>query len=159
MALDNLTFRTAQKHVQNLGHEKDVMERHREAMEYWDCEAYLQLGIDAFEWIIRADLSVREHEREGRIDAEQAKKCEARIIEFCRGWLSYSTIADKWSSVQKGRGYTLDNLDDFIKCRNELQAIVEANEGTDDALPVALAVLRDHALQDHKNGKTAEFLS
>jgi len=158
MNAEDLTFRTARKHVQNFGHEKDVMEQHREAMDYWDCEAFLQLGIDAFDWVIRADLSARKHENEGRIGPEEAKECAKRLIEFCKDWLSYSTVAEHWTAVQIDRGYQLERLDAFEKCRDELKAIVGAHECTDFMLPSALAKLRDHALEEHKNGKTAEFL-
>lgn len=61
MLLDNLAFRTARSQVHNLRGEYDeLMVRRRDATDPLDCEAFLQLGIDAFAWLTRADESIRE---------------------------------------------------------------------------------------------------
>lgn len=60
MQHESLTFRTARKHLENLQAEADVMMAHHEAMECHDCEALVQLGIDAFDWVMRADSDIRQ---------------------------------------------------------------------------------------------------
>ena len=59
MATDSLVFRTAERHVNNYTRESSgLMAEHREAMDCRDCEAFLQLAIEAFHWLIRADLDL-----------------------------------------------------------------------------------------------------
>ena len=59
MLLDGgLAFRNARNHVRDFAFEgEELMAKHSQAMECRDCEAFLQMGIDAFHWILRADTA------------------------------------------------------------------------------------------------------
>ena len=55
----SIILRTARRHVANFADECDVLKDHQQAMECRDCDAVLQLGIDAFAWLVRADERLR----------------------------------------------------------------------------------------------------
>jgi hypothetical protein len=158
MAIDNLTFRTAEKHVKNYGQEShDLMAAHREAMECRDCEAFLQLGIDAFDWIVRADLVIRQGFSNGHI--EYSPEIDIAFKTLCKAWLEPCGYAEQWVSVQRARNYHIENLQKFRECCEQMQAISEAYEmnGVEE-MPDAIAEARDRAIAEHVNGQTAEFV-
>ena len=158
MAIDNLAFRTAEKHVRNYERESaELMAAHREAIDCLDCEAFLQLGIDAFAWIMRADQALRVAAADGKIEYDD--KLEDGLRALCRAWLKPCPCAQQWIEQQQQRGYNLDNLDPFRNCRDEMRAIVASFDATDDEkLPGKIAALRDQALSELANGETAEFV-
>jgi hypothetical protein len=158
MGTDTLDYRTAQKHVLNYQRESsDLMEAHQEAMDCRDCEAFLQLGIEAFRWIIRADRVSRNAVYNGVLQYDP--DFDDKIAALCREWLTPCEFAEKWIAKQLERGYQIENLDEFRKCCEEMQAIVEAQGQSDgEPLPTAIIELRDQAIDDHRNGKTSAFI-
>jgi hypothetical protein len=161
MVIDHLTIRTAQRHVENFATEVDVMQQHHEAMQRWDCDAFLQLGIDAFEWLLRSDLAIRSLEREAKITEAEAIELDNGLRLLCKGWMKTCEIALKWPATQEARGFELENLHGLLKCREELAAILEFDDQStsDQTLASGLTTLRDLALEEHRDGQTAEFLS
>ncbi|HZZ28678.1 MAG TPA: hypothetical protein VFE46_11805 [Pirellulales bacterium] len=160
MITGNISFRNAKKHVANFKHEVDVMQRHREAMECWDCDSFLQVGIDAFEWLIRADICFKKAERDGRFNSAKAEDLDETVQSLCKGWLETANAIQVWIDLQKRRGYHLESLGRFLKCKDEIQAIVEFNEVSNSLeLPDKLEAACDQAISEHKNGQTAEFFS
>lgn len=148
-----VALRTARRHVANFADECEIMRGHREAMECRDCDTVMQLGIDAFAWLIRADECLRAAVYEGMgydADADEA------IRELFRGWLRPCEPVNKWIEIQAQRGYHLDNLEEFRKCEREVRSIVKAWDA--DAMTDAMRDLRDKALSEHRNGETAEFV-
>ena len=158
MGTDTLDYRTAQKHVQNYKKESEVlMQAHQEAMNCRDCEAFLQLGIDAFRWIIRADRVIRKAVYKGV--TEYDSDLDDQIAFLCREWLAPCEFAEKWVAKQLEREYQLENLVEFRKCCEEMQAIVEAQGQSDgEPLPTAMIELRDKAIDEYLNGQTSEFV-
>ena len=158
MTLDSLALRTAQTFVNSYAHEDDVVQQHSEAMDCRDCEAFLQLGIDAFNWVIRADQVTRQVMFSGDSDFVP-DDVEAAIRALCKLWLKPCDRANQWVAVQHSRGFKVDNLDAFRNCCVEMRAIVKAQEteGNED-LPAKMAILRDQAIEEHRNGQTAEFI-
>jgi hypothetical protein len=156
MAAESLAFRTAKQHVQTFSDESSaLMKAHAEAMDCRDCEAFLQLGIDAFEWLMRADRIYRMdiYRGEGQHDAT----VENALRALCKAWLEPCAFADRWIEAQRTRGFVIDNLVRFRQCVDEMAAIVEAWDG-DTSLPQPIADLRDAAIIEHRNGETAEFI-
>jgi hypothetical protein len=154
-----LAFRAAQQHVRFYEQEADdVMAEHQEAMDCRDCEAYLQLGIDAFEWLIRADAAFRRGYANNEMEFDE--EVALAFQELARLWLRPSARADNWAMTQIAKGFTIGNLDRFRICCKEMQAIVEFHETAPEEaqLPTPLASLRDQALTDYANGKTSEFV-
>ncbi len=158
MVIDNLTLRTAQKHVKNFGDETSgLLAEHRQALDCLECEAFLQLGIDAFHWVMRADQAFRESIADGKLEFQEQIEDALRLL--CRAWLNPCALAEPWIAQQQGQGYELDNLAEFRHCRTEMQAIVDSFQETGPAeLPAAMARMQDQALSEHANGETAEFV-
>lgn len=159
MSRDSLALRTARGHVDNYQTEStNLMARHAEAMDCRDCEAFLQLGIDAFEWLMRADREYRAAMAAGQIDYNA--EVDAALTELCRTWLKPCEYAQKWIALQKQRNYEIDNLAEFNNCCEEMRAIVAAEERLNqaNALPTAIATLREEAVQEHSRGETTEFV-
>lgn len=150
--LNNLAFRTARSHVQALGNEyDDLMIRHREAIECFDCESFLQLGIDAFAWLTRADESIRKAFYVGQIEYDQ--EVDAAIARLYQEWLRPCIQAEKWIAAQESRGYNVSNVEEFRRCVDEVQAIVSAS----NEVAGELAAIRDEAVQENRAGKTTDW--
>ncbi len=158
MKTDYLAFRNAEKHVQSYSKEsQDVMERHAEAMDCRNCEAFLQMGIDAFEWLMRADRAFRMaiFRGEKEYDAESEKS----LRNLCKNWLVPCEVAEKWIETQLTRGYEIDNLAEFRECVSEMSAIVGADDEEDNTtIPKPIVAFRNSAIDEHRNGQTTEFI-
>jgi hypothetical protein len=154
---ESLAFRTAKKHVDAYSEESALMADHYEAMDCWDCEAFLQLAIDAFEWLMRADRAYRMSVYRG--EREPDAGLEASLERLCEGWLNPCAFAETWVEKRVTKGYRIDNLAEFRQCAREMSAIVEAiNDRGDESLPKGIAVFRNAAIEEHRNGETAEFV-
>lgn len=156
MAIDLLAVRNAKQHVQSYAQEFDVMACHKEAMDCRNCESFLQMGIDAFEWMIRADRAVRMAIYRG--DKDFDPDFEVAMSELCKSWLKPCEFAESWIAIQLERGYEIDNLSEFRHCVEEMTAIIEANEEGAESLPDSIAHLRDAAVEEHRNGQASEFV-
>jgi len=136
----------------------DLMDRHAEAMDCWNCEAFLQMGIDAFHWLMRADRTARMAIYRGEKEHDPA--FENSLNQLCAGWLTVSHFAEQWIEKQLTLGYEIDNLEEFRDCVDEMKAIVESSKpgSSDLPLPGPIALLRDTAIDEHHNGETSEFV-
>ena len=63
-----LVLQTAKRHVKHFVDESNVMRDHHEAMDCFDCQAFLQLGIDTYDWIVRADQVIRSAELSSQME-------------------------------------------------------------------------------------------
>jgi hypothetical protein len=156
--MTTLAYKIAKRHVE--GFASDVSQARgsrddggsredNEARERYDCQAALQLGIDAYHWLIRADQAIR---MAGEFDAEVAQAMEALL----RQWQKPLPQINGWVDVQLRRGLTLDNLTQFRECESEVAAIVRSFD--DPSLTDAMRQLRDQAIAEHRDGKTAEYV-
>ena len=157
MKSDNLALRTATTFVNLYAHEDEVMTDYGQAMDCRDCEAFLQLGIDAFNWVIRADQIARQAMFEGTADFDH-DAAEDGICALCRLWLKSCDRAEKWIALQLSRNLNVDNLDRFRECYAQMHAIVKVQDAADEEMPEVIAELRDRAIKEHRNGETAEFV-
>jgi hypothetical protein len=156
MEYNDLAYRNAQKHVKSYSDESSLMKAHAEAMDCRYCEAFLQMGIDAFHWLIRADRVYRTAVYRGEI--EYSADFEKMLAELCEQWLGPCEAADGWIEKQLTEGFTIDNLDEFRECAEEMLAIVESAEPGDNQIPESVAALQDAAVEEYRNGQTAEFI-
>ncbi len=151
--MTTLAFREARRHVYRFSDESEILRDHREAMECLDCEAVVQLGIDAFRWMVLADESVRRLIYSGtQFDADMSEM----LTQLFRHWLKPCGVVNGWIAVQKQRGYDLPNLEEFRRCEREVQAIVRSLDA--DELTDSMSAARDAAVAEHRNGETAEFV-
>jgi hypothetical protein len=152
MAIENLALRTARNCVRYYNDESaNLLERHAEAMDCRDCEDLLQLGIDAFHWLGRADQATRAAVYRGQ--AEYDPSFEVALATLYAEWLRPCVYADRWAAVQEKRGFHVENLDKFRQCCEEVRAIVEANAGL-LVQSDAMIELRDNAIDSHRKGET-----
>lgn len=149
----SVALRAARRHVSSFADECEILRNHREAIECRDCEAVLQLGIDAFAWLIRADECIRGAVFSGM---EYDPQADEVIRELFRGWLRPCEPANQWIDALLGKGYHPDNLEEFRRCEREVRSIVKAIDA--DGMTDAMRDLRDRALAEHRDGKTAEFV-
>jgi hypothetical protein len=126
MSFPELALRTARKHVENFADENTALAAHVEAMECLDCEAFLDLGIDAFSWLRKATKVVRTealHE-----DSEAIERAESSLQQSRKAWLRTCDLAETWIAVQLTRGFVLGNLDEFRRCGAAMRQIVAIDE-------------------------------
>jgi hypothetical protein len=137
-------------------HAEKIISDHHEAMECLDCQAFLQLGIDAFRWLVSTDEIIVKAVAEGI--AEYDADLESKLDELFRRWLVPCDFANEWVDVQLKRGYQPDNLRKFRKCQAEARAIVKSIDITTRQMSDSLIDLRDEAIEEHRRGETAEFI-
>lgn len=126
--MSNFALRTARRRVDDFANQLAVIRQSREAMECRDCEDYLQLGIDAFNWLKRANDQWEEaksdFDSENRRDIS-IEMADQAIRQLYFVWLRSSEEAKKRINVQVGRGYVVDNRDEFESCVEQVREIVE----------------------------------
>lgn len=131
------------------------IQQHKQALDCWNCQAFIQLGIESYEWLIKADMMFRKCFYSGKIEYDA--NIEGMLEELFRRWLVPCKFANEWIDEQYKRGFVLENLKEFRKCEEEMIAIVGAFDEADD-LPEAMHKLQEEALKEHANGKTSEFV-
>jgi hypothetical protein len=135
MSLSQLIIRTAQKHVKNYEAETAVMMAHYQAMECLDCEAYLDLGIDAFGWIIKATKDVRKSALKS--DDDGIDEAEKLLRMLRKIWLGPCDWAEQWAELQIQRGFALPNLEKFRQCSKAMRQLVESDENREQCASLA----------------------
>jgi hypothetical protein len=156
MKADYLAFRNAEKLVQSYAHEwRDLVAQQTSVADSRNGEALLQMGIDAFEWLLRADRAMRSAICGGQtlFDPE----FETALRGLCQGWLETGQRANQWIAKQPQLSREVDNLAKFHHCLEEMAAILEADHAN-DTLSAPLADLRDRAVDEQRHGTTAEFI-
>lgn len=151
---ESQVLKIARRRVNGYQRESEWMKSHREAMECLDCEAFLQLGIEAYQWLLRADQAIRRSVFEDAI--EWPADLNGTLELLFRRWLDPCEFARQRISVQESRGYEVANKDEFLDCCEQVEAIVSSFD--DRQLPNGMAVLQDEALAEYRNGETAEFV-
>jgi hypothetical protein len=135
-----------------------VMQQSREACDCHDCESTMKLGIQVFDWIISADRTYRKNLFAGShpYDAEM----EAALAELLRRWHRQCDQVIQWANHHVGLGFDVANLSDFKNRREEASAMIKSlDDGDHDRImSEPLILLRDQALEEHRNGQTAEFV-
>src|SRR3990170_60373 len=97
-ANDSLALRYAKRHVRHYRDEQEkIMTEHREAMDCFDCEAFLQLGIDAFTWLTKADTVIHQAIYKGLYEYDP--EVDAALEDMYRGWLKPCDDAEKWLAI------------------------------------------------------------
>jgi len=121
--IDLLAYRTARNSVRAFASEGDeIVARNYQAEECRDCESFLQLGIDAYRWLRRADVQVRRAVAEGRLEASSS--VDRAIEALFRLWLPPIEAANRWIEMQRERHFAVENLEQFRQCERDVRAIV-----------------------------------
>jgi hypothetical protein len=100
-------------------------------MECRDCEDFLRLGIEAFQWLQKAHQSIQDdvvHARsvfDGHI--------EHAITKLYQRWLKPYATAEHWMKGLQDEGFEIDNAVEFARCCQEASAILEERLMTEAA--------------------------
>ncbi len=161
MAADVFQVRTAKSRVheyEQYQHEiDDLLVRCAEANECRDLEDFLKLGIDAYDWIERADLWLRGAVASGSLTRDEEEAVCAAIDTLCRGWLRPCKFAREWIARIQAMGFEIDNLNRFQECCRQMESIVDSLSTDAHVMSDALIDVETAALKEHRDGETAEF--
>lgn len=147
---DSLAIRSARLHVKSFSDESDVIQSSSEALECRDCEDFLQLGIDAFRWLNRADEHIRRAVFAGVPHNEEADRA---LIALYKAWLAPCAVAEGRVASQENRGYQVDNLAEFRNCVAEVEALLKESRHVGGQLAEA----RDRAIASERAGETDDW--
>jgi hypothetical protein len=135
-----------------------ILADHAEAEDCGRCETYMELGVQVFQWILRADQDYRrELYANPKVHSEAVEK---ELETLARGWLAHGKGLIAWAERNAARGFQVKHLEDFRRSFEEATAIVESLDDTDAShqMTEPLILLRDQALLEHRNGETSEFV-
>jgi len=118
MSVSDLSLRLAEKHVEEYRDKEAIMSRHRAAMECRDCEDFLQLGIEAYTWLRRADRMLRQAAVKGIDVPAEARDLLATLY---RHWLIPCSHAEEWIKQQEDRKFALRNADEFREVQEQVK--------------------------------------
>jgi len=118
-------FRRFRKSQRSIARDRteQLLKDHEEAMECRDCEDFLRLGIEAFQWLRKAHQNIQDDVYQGRsvYDAH----VEHAITKLYQRWLKPYNTAERWMKNLKDQGFELDKAVDFARCCHEASAILE----------------------------------
>ncbi len=150
----SVALRTARRHVNTFADESEILRDHPHELGSQECEDFLQLGVDAFAWLVRADETIRAAVYEG---LPHDPRSDQALCELFIAWLRPCSSANQWIQVlQTSGGGAPANLAEFRRSEREVRAIVRSWQA--DELTDAMRSLRDTALAEHERGETAEFV-
>ena len=148
----SVALRAARRHVNTFTDESEILEDRQDDGDLQDCGDFLQLGIDAFAWLVRADETIRAAVYDG---LPHDRRSDEAVRELLLAWLRPCAKANQWIQLL-GTTAAPANLDEFRRCEREVRAIVKSWQA--DELTDAMRDLRDRALAEHERGETAEFV-
>jgi hypothetical protein len=151
---EGLKMRIARRHADEYD---DLIKQSNEACDCQDCETTLKLGIEVFDWIIDTDQEYR-----GDVYAEKrpySQEMEEALEHLMRRWYGGCGVMIRWAEHHIQLGFEVSHLKEFKQRCEEAAGIVESlDEGKEDRIMSdPLIILRDKALEEHRNGQTAGF--
>lgn len=118
-----VAYRSAKHQVEFYAGQPSLMQEHSLAMNCRDCEDFLQLGIESYRWLCRAEEWLREEIYEGnRENCSELSKALDRLYSL---WQLPVRWAEKWVESQVAHGYEPDNLAEFRQVCAEAQDTVD----------------------------------
>lgn len=101
----------------------ELLREHADAMERFDCQSFLQHGIDAYRWLANAEHTLREAAYRGLL--EFTPELHGTLESLYTRWLEPCATAEQWIERQLQRQYTLDNLTEFRECCAKVRDWIE----------------------------------
>ncbi len=128
------TLQIARARIDAYSNMDEVMRQHHEIMECCDrCEKFLQSGIEAYEWLQKAENTIQRAAREGFSVSDEVP---AAIDHLYRTWLVPCSHAEELVSQQQQLGYIPANLDEFRAACEQVKKriqMIDAYDAIDDA--------------------------
>lgn len=118
-------FRRFRKSQRSLARNRteQLLKDHQEAMECRDCEDFLRLGIEAFQWLQKAHQNIQDDVYHGRSVYDE--HVERAVTKLYQRWLKPYDTAQRWMKSLRDQGFELDNAVDFARCCHEASSILE----------------------------------
>ncbi len=102
---------------------EQFLKDHKEAMECRDCEDFLRLGIEAFQWLQKAHRNIQDDVYQGRSVFDE--HVEHSITKLYQRRLKPYSTAQRWMNRLQDQGFELDNAIEFVRSCQEASAILE----------------------------------
>jgi hypothetical protein len=99
------------------------MQEHEAAMNCRDCEDFLDLGIQSFNWLRRAEEELWSTIYTGQRGSDPS--ITERFDRLYHTWMMPVALAEKWIAFQQSNGYEPDNLHEFRGVCQQVRDIVE----------------------------------
>ncbi|HVA46479.1 MAG TPA: hypothetical protein VNH11_08905 [Pirellulales bacterium] len=87
------------------------------------CQRLVQQGIDAFQWIVKAEETIRQAAYQGLIDF--SPELDETLEALYRGWLARCEQMQALIRQQILQGGDLDNVSEFARCRDSARDWIE----------------------------------
>ena len=128
--MSKLAFANAKREVAYFSKEVDnLIAEHNNAMEACDCDLWLEIGINAFEWITRAEGTLRKAIYNGHeIETLNEETLSEALDVLYSSWMEPCAKTQKWMQVHEERGYKLENSSKFLECYESALEIIEQRE-------------------------------
>lgn len=149
-----LALREARRHIRSFADESELLPELGDGAHSFDGEAFLQVGIDAYHWFVRADETIRLAVYRELVAHDP--RIDEALQALARAWVTVAGAADRHIVLHAQRGASLANLAEFRRCEAEMRAIVRSLDA--DELTDPMRALRDSAIEEHRRGETAEFV-
>jgi hypothetical protein len=131
----------------------DVINLHRHAMDCQDCEDLLKIGIEAFQWIVRADQVLRQN-----LDSIQDPTIFEDIDQLVLQWLRPVQKVQRLIDKHQKRNFELDHLSEFLECVETAKALAKEVTDTERVIGPELGSIFERAIEENANGETSEFV-
>ena len=121
--LSDYSIQVAERHVKEYIDKDELMTLHQEAMQCRDCEDFLQAGIEAYNWLWRAETTAHEAVRKGIPVSPDVVKA---ITALYRRWLRPCERAEAKIQEQLLNQHCPSNLADFRRVCDDVRKRVHA---------------------------------
>lgn len=109
---------------------ESVMENHRDAMDCFDCESFLRLGIEAHRWLSTAERHIIARASKGY----PAPEVHEAMHSLFNGWLKTSQIAQIWIDRVSNNGFNINGLEEFYEAREAVVGWLDCYERSREAI-------------------------
>lgn len=129
---DALEYRIAERRVDSFA-DRATEQSHHQPDQFGDellaCEAWLQMGIDACEWLHRAEDAIREASYLGLI--ELTAELKSSMATLYEKWLAPCERAEHWASQLVAQGCPPSNLRQLLDCKDSILDRIQRQDWLD----------------------------
>lgn len=119
MLFKNLDLELAECQLQQFEHDDPVLRDHREAEDYWRCEEFLKVGIEAYKFLSRAEEAFIVADVAGI--AEYSAELQSFVKALYGRWLATCPSAVEWINRLSAQGHDVENRKAFLACVDLVQ--------------------------------------
>jgi glycine/D-amino acid oxidase-like deaminating enzyme len=109
-----LELQIARSKVAEYEHEESIVRDSKHAQDCLDCEAWLELGVEALEWLERAEEVFTE--ASARFNFDFSNDLVEALETLHLAWLRPRAFAEQWIARCEENGYQIRNVEGFRSC-------------------------------------------